>query len=57
MEILDPEIYAKAKAQVYAKYKTHGAYHSGALVQLYKQMGGRYGGNKKKAPLKRWFAE
>ena len=57
MEILDPEIYARAKAQVYAKYKTHGAYRSGALVQLYKQMGGRYSGNKKKTPLKRWFAE
>lgn len=57
MEILDPDIYEKAKQKVYKQYKTHGAYRSGALVQLYKRMGGRYRGYRKKAPLKRWFDE
>ncbi len=42
MEILDPDIYARAKDIVYKQYKKASAYRSGALVKKYKEMGGRY---------------
>jgi len=51
---LDKALYEKAKQQVYAKYKKHSAYRSGALVKLYKELGGRYKDDGKR-PLKSWF--
>lgn len=42
MQVLDPDIYERAKKIVYAQYKKPSAYRSGALVKKYKQLGGRY---------------
>lgn len=59
---IDIELYEIAKEIVYSQYKKPSAYRSGALVKLYKQMGGKYQETNKKEtiddkPLKRWFAE
>lgn len=55
-EILDPDLYEKAKREVYKIYSKPSAYRSGALVKRYKELGGRYGGkNKEKTALSRWF--
>ncbi len=57
-EILDPQIYERAKRDVYATYKKPSDFRSGALVKRYKELGGRYGGaSKKKTALSRWFQE
>lgn len=55
--VLDPDIYEIAKNIVYAQYEKPSAYRSGALVKKYKELGGRYKGEYKKTPLKRWFDE
>lgn len=55
--ILDPDIYEEAKDIVYSQYTKPSAYRSGALVKKYKELGGRYKGEYKKTPLKRWFDE
>ena len=55
--VLDKNIYEKAKKEVYAKYKVPSAYRSGALVKKYKELGGRYSGDKQKVGLVRWFKE
>lgn len=59
---LNKELYEKAKQIVYARYAKPSAYRSGALVKLYKEMGGKYKDDDKKKsiddkPLKRWFEE
>jgi hypothetical protein len=59
---LDPDIYQRAKRIVYAQYKKHSAYRSGALVKKYKQLGGRYKDSGREGPLgrgklKQWFEE
>jgi hypothetical protein len=56
---IDKELYEKAKEIVYKQYTKPSAYRSGALVKLYKSMGGRYEDNnkKKEKPLERWFSE
>lgn len=57
---LNPSLYEKAKKIVYAQYDKPSAYRSGALVKLYKQMGGTYANSSKKIddrPLERWFLE
>lgn len=56
---LNKELYEKAKQIVYARYAKPSAYRSGALVKLYKEMGGKYKDDDKKKsiddkPLKRW---
>jgi hypothetical protein len=53
---LNKKIYEKAKSIVYPKYKKASAYRSGAVVKLYKEMGGKFKdrGDKK---LSRWFKE
>lgn len=57
-EILDPDLYEKAKREVYKIYSKPSAYRSGALVKRYKELGGRYGGKpKEKTSLSRWFRE
>ncbi len=54
----DPELYEKAKAVVYPRYKKPSAYRSGALVKEYKKMGGTFSDEPNdKKPLKRWFKE
>lgn len=58
MNVVDKDLYEKAKKIVYKKYKVHSAYRSGKLVQMYKKLGGRYKGRKSKnANLTRWFKE
>jgi hypothetical protein len=53
----DPKLYERARRETYAKYKTPSAYRSGALVKLYKQLGGTYADDGHEATLKRWFKE
>lgn len=53
----DPVLYARAKSIVYKRYKVHSAYRSGAVVKLYKQMGGTYRADGREPTLKRWFKE
>ena len=48
-QILDPEIYERAKEIVYKQYDKSSAYRSGALVQKYIQLGGRYVNSVKKS--------
>ena len=55
--ILNPEIYEKAKEIVFAQYKKHSAYRSGAVVKKYKELGGKYGDDSESKDLKRWFKE
>ncbi len=57
MEVLDPDIYERAKKIVYAQYSKPSAYRSGALVKKYKELGGRYAGKKSTGNLTRWFKE
>ena len=55
---LNPQLYERAKREVYAQYKKPSAYRSGALVRRYKELGGKYGeAPKESAPLSRWFKE
>jgi len=57
-EILDKELYNKAREITNKKYGTHtSAYRSAFLVMQYKKMGGRYADDGKQAKLKRWFKE
>jgi len=56
-KILDEKLYEKAKKQIYSKYKKPSAYRSGAVVKRYKELGGKYSGNKKRGSLTRWFKE
>lgn len=54
---IDTKLYEKAKMIADQKYKTHGAYKSGFLVKIYKDMGGRYIDDNQPKNLKRWFQE
>jgi len=54
---IDKDLYERAKREIYAIYKGPSAYRSGALVKRYKELGGRYKGNKQTSDLKRWFDE
>lgn len=56
-KVLDPQIYEKAKKIVYAQYKKPSAYRSGALVKKYKELGGRYSGDKEKGGMTKWIRE
>ena len=53
---MDKDLYEKAKAEVYPKYKKPSAYRSGALVKRYKELGGTFKDTGGK-PLARWFKE
>lgn len=53
----NPALYEKAKKIIYKKYDKPSAYRSGALVRLYKEMGGTYTDDGKPKNIKRWFAE
>jgi hypothetical protein len=56
-KILDKKLYEKVKKEIYKTYKKPSAYRSGAVVKRYKQLGGKYSGDKKKGSLTRWFRE
>jgi hypothetical protein len=53
----DPKLYERARRETYVHYKTPSAYRSGALVKLYKKLGGTYEDDGHEATLKRWFKE
>jgi len=56
MPIIDnPVLYEKAKKIIYKQYLKPSAYRSGALVKLYKEMGGTYSGKKTNTGLTNWF--
>lgn len=50
----NPALYARAKAEVYAKYSKPSAYRSLAVVKKFKSMGGKYSGSKTKGKLYAW---
>jgi len=54
---LNKKLYERAKAIVYPKYKKPSAYRSGAVVKMYKDMGGKFKDNEGGRPLARWFKE
>ncbi len=54
---LDPKLYDRVKKFVYSRYKVHSAYRSGAVVKLYKHMGGKYAPDGHERTLTRWFKE
>lgn len=54
---LDKRLYEVAKQIANEKYKKSSAYKSGFIVKTYKQMGGKYSGEKTNKGLTRWFEE
>jgi hypothetical protein len=61
---IDVDLYELAKSIVFKQYEKPSAYRSGAIVKLYKKLGGRYEDTKKGSrksidnyPLKRWYSE
>lgn len=57
MKVQNEELYEKAKSIIYQRYEKPSAYRSGAVIKLYKQMGGTFGKDNKPKPLKRWYSE
>ena len=57
--VVNKTLYEKVKKQIKSgiKGRRWGAYDSGRLVQMYKQLGGKYSGTKKETPLERWYKE
>lgn len=53
----DPELYEYVKSIVYKQYKKHSAYRSGAVIKMYKKLGGEFVDDDEPKPLKRWFSE
>ena len=52
------KLYEKVKKMADAKYKKPSAYKSGWIVKTYKEMGGKYKGEKpKNTGLDRWYKE
>lgn len=57
--VINKTLYKQVKEQIKSgiKGRRWGAYDSGRLVQMYKQLGGKYSGTKKETPLERWYKE
>ena len=58
--VLNPDLYIKAKETADKKYKKHGAYKSMFIVSEYKRLGGKYSGkkpSKKEKGVSRWITE
>ena len=57
--VVNKKLYERVKEQIKSSIKGRrwGAYDSGRLVQMYKQLGGKYSGTKKETPLERWYKE
>jgi hypothetical protein len=53
----NPVLYELAKHIVYQRYKKHSAYRSGAVIKLYKELGGLFKDDNQPKNLKRWFKE
>jgi hypothetical protein len=56
-EIMNPQIYKKAKKMADNVYEKSSAYKSGYIVKKYKELGGTYRDDKNPKNLKRWFME
>lgn len=54
---LNKTLYERAKQIANEKYEKPSAYKSGFIVKTYKQMGGKFSGEKTKKGLTRWFQE
>ena len=55
--VLNPDLYKKAKKMSDEKYKRNSAYKSMYLVKTYKDLGGKYSTKKKMSKLERWRKE
>ena len=57
--VINKTLYERVKKQIKSgiKGRRWGAYDSGRLVQMYKQLGGKYSESKKETPLQRWYKE
>ena len=57
--VVNTKLYKKIKDNIKKSISDRrwGAYDSGRLVQMYKQLGGKYSGSKKDTPLHRWYRE
>lgn len=55
--VVDKDLYIKARDIIYSQYEKPSAYRSGALVSKYKELGGKYTGKKTKQGLTRWYQE
>jgi hypothetical protein len=53
----NPELYEKVKNIIYQRYKKHSAYRSGAVIKLYKELGGEFLDDDEPKKLKQWFKE
>ena len=54
--VLNPELYRKAKKEADEKYKKHGLYKSAWLVKRYTELGGKYSGTRpKNTGINRWL--
>ena len=56
-QVVDINLYEKAKKLADEKYSKPSAYKSGFIVKTYKELGGRYKDDNKPKNLKRWFKE
>ncbi len=54
---LDLDLYERARRAVDRVYKKPSAFRSGAIVKLYKHLGGRYADDNHPKNLERWFRE
>ncbi len=55
--VINKDLYKKAKKKADATYKRNSAYKSMFLVKTYKELGGKYKGKKSGQGLDRWYKE
>lgn len=53
----NPELYNKIKDEVYKKYPKHSLFRSAMIVKLYKNLNGKYEGEKPKMNINKWFKQ
>lgn len=56
-KVLNQKLYDLVKKQSNKIYSKPSAYRSGYIVKKYKELGGKYGADKTRKNLKRWFNE
>lgn len=55
--VLNPNLYRKARKKADETYKKNSAYKSMFIVSTYKKLGGKYSGTKENKGVKRWNNE
>ena len=55
--VLNPDLYRKARKKADETYKKNSAYKSMFIVTTYKKLGGKYSGKKENKGVKRWNKE